>query len=161
MFLTWDTELGQRLYAYCDGDPINFSDPSGHEGDELSVDGEVGIGAGFLVGGATVALSILFLPVTASVFAVAALATVGYIFVSVGIDLIVGGFTRMERKGSDAEVGEFDPPSKVGGPGVSSSSTTYTLWTWDAGAGVWHNSGSSNQPFPNTPRPNQAPNPHD
>jgi len=29
-FLTRDTELGQKPYAYCDGDPVNFSDPSGH-----------------------------------------------------------------------------------------------------------------------------------
>ncbi len=30
-FLTRDTELGQKPYAYCDGDPVNFSDPSGHK----------------------------------------------------------------------------------------------------------------------------------
>jgi len=29
-FLTRDTELGEKPYAYCDGDPVNFSDPSGH-----------------------------------------------------------------------------------------------------------------------------------
>ena len=31
-FLTRDTELGQKPYVYCDSDPINFSDPSGHQG---------------------------------------------------------------------------------------------------------------------------------
>ncbi len=31
VFLTRDTVLSQKPYAYCDGDPINFSDPSGHK----------------------------------------------------------------------------------------------------------------------------------
>ncbi len=31
-FLTRDTELSQSPYAYCDSDPVNFSDPSGHAG---------------------------------------------------------------------------------------------------------------------------------
>ena len=30
-FLTRDTKLSQKPYAYCDGDPVNFSDPSGHD----------------------------------------------------------------------------------------------------------------------------------
>ena len=30
-FLTRDTDLSQKAYAYCDGDPVNFSDPSGHK----------------------------------------------------------------------------------------------------------------------------------
>ncbi len=30
-FLTRDTELGEKPYAYCDGDPVNFSDPTGHK----------------------------------------------------------------------------------------------------------------------------------
>ncbi len=30
-FLTRDTVLTEKPYAYCDGDPINFSDPSGHK----------------------------------------------------------------------------------------------------------------------------------
>ncbi len=30
VFLTRDTVLSQKPYAYCDGDPVNFSDPSGH-----------------------------------------------------------------------------------------------------------------------------------
>ena len=30
-FLTRDTDLSQKPYAYCDGDPVNFSDPSGHD----------------------------------------------------------------------------------------------------------------------------------
>ena len=29
-FLTRDTELGEKPYAYCDGDPVNCTDPSGH-----------------------------------------------------------------------------------------------------------------------------------
>ena len=28
--MTRDTDLSERPYAYCDGDPVNFSDPSGH-----------------------------------------------------------------------------------------------------------------------------------
>jgi len=30
VFLTRDTELGQKPYAYCDGDPVNRVDPTGH-----------------------------------------------------------------------------------------------------------------------------------
>lgn len=30
-FITRDTDLSQPAYAYCDGDPLNFSDPSGHK----------------------------------------------------------------------------------------------------------------------------------
>ena len=30
-FLTRDTDLSQSAYGYCDGDPVNFSDPSGHD----------------------------------------------------------------------------------------------------------------------------------
>ena len=30
-FLTRDTYLSQKPYAYCNGDPVNFSDPSGHK----------------------------------------------------------------------------------------------------------------------------------
>ena len=29
-FIMRDTDLSQAAYAYCDGDPVNFSDPSGH-----------------------------------------------------------------------------------------------------------------------------------
>jgi len=29
-FITRDTELGQKPYAYCDGDPVNNVDPTGH-----------------------------------------------------------------------------------------------------------------------------------
>ena len=29
-FITRDTELSQAPYAYCDGDPVNCSDPTGH-----------------------------------------------------------------------------------------------------------------------------------
>ena len=31
-FITRDTDLSQAAYAYCDGDPVNFSDPTGHKG---------------------------------------------------------------------------------------------------------------------------------
>jgi len=30
-FMTRDTDLSQAAYAYCDGDPVNLSDPSGHD----------------------------------------------------------------------------------------------------------------------------------
>ena len=29
-FITRDTDLNQKPYAYCDGDPVNYVDPSGH-----------------------------------------------------------------------------------------------------------------------------------
>ncbi len=31
-FITRDTYLDQAPYAYCDGDPVNATDPSGHNG---------------------------------------------------------------------------------------------------------------------------------
>ena len=30
-FLSRDTDLDQSPYGYCDGDPVNFTDPSGHD----------------------------------------------------------------------------------------------------------------------------------
>ena len=31
LFTTRDTELDQKPYQYCDGDPVNYNDPSGHQ----------------------------------------------------------------------------------------------------------------------------------
>ena len=41
-FITRDTDLDQKPYAYCDGDPVNATDPSGHEG--VSPDAHYGAG---------------------------------------------------------------------------------------------------------------------
>ena len=50
-FITRDTELGQRPYTYCDGDPVNCVDPTGHEAYAAPVTGESmahdGLGAAF------------------------------------------------------------------------------------------------------------------
>ena len=37
-FLTRDTDLSEKPYAYCDSDPVNFGDPTGHDsrGDALA-----------------------------------------------------------------------------------------------------------------------------
>ena len=35
-FITRDTYLDQAAYAYCDGDPINRLDPSGHDGRDVA-----------------------------------------------------------------------------------------------------------------------------
>ena len=160
-FLTRDTELGQKPYVYCGGDPINFTDPTGHEGDKLSVDGEMGIGSGFLIRGATILLSIFLLPVEAPAITVALIAIVGYTFVSIGVDLIVGGLTRMGRKDTSEGEHEMNPPLAPKVPGNASSNNTWTLWTFNSGTGVWHNSGSTNGPMPNVPTMSQPPNPHD
>ncbi len=34
-FLTRDTDLNQKPFAYCNGDPVNFNDPSGHRPKKL------------------------------------------------------------------------------------------------------------------------------
>ncbi len=46
-FISRDTELDQQPYAYCDGDPVNKLDPSGHW--VLNITGPcVSIGLGFI-----------------------------------------------------------------------------------------------------------------
>ena len=47
-FITRDTYLDQKPYAYCDGDPVNAMDPKGHSA--------VGVGTGIIV---TYAVAIL------------------------------------------------------------------------------------------------------
>ncbi len=47
-FLTRDTDLSQSPYAYCDGDPVNRVDPSGHHGIPWW---GWGLGGGLLLGG--------------------------------------------------------------------------------------------------------------
>ncbi len=44
-FLTRDTDLSQSPYAYCDGDPVNFTDPSGHKAKKPTKPGQPGSGA--------------------------------------------------------------------------------------------------------------------
>ena len=55
-FITRDTELSQAPYAYCDGDPVNFSDPTGHlsavniaSGGVPTINGPAGTGTGLAV----------------------------------------------------------------------------------------------------------------
>ena len=53
-FITRDTELDQAPYAYCDGDPVNCSDPSGHLPVNIAspgvptINGPAGTGTGIL-----------------------------------------------------------------------------------------------------------------
>lgn len=48
-FLTRDTDLSQPAYAYCDGDPVNFSDPSGHTAN-TNIWGGIGQAIGLAIG---------------------------------------------------------------------------------------------------------------
>ena len=47
-FITRDTDLSQKPYAYCDGDPVNATDPTGH-----SVLGKI-LGGIVILGGAAI-----------------------------------------------------------------------------------------------------------
>ena len=48
-FITRDTYLNQKPYAYCDGDPVNALDPTGHLSDEGDI-AVLALGGGALVG---------------------------------------------------------------------------------------------------------------
>src|SRR5579872_5239533 len=37
-FITRDTDLNQHPYAYCNHDPINYVDPTGHDGETLEME---------------------------------------------------------------------------------------------------------------------------
>jgi len=69
-FITRDTYLDQAPYAYCDGDPVNATDPSGHTDQGL-----IGAGIGIAIG----------------TVAVAGLITAGIIILPLGAGIIMGG----------------------------------------------------------------------
>ena len=56
-FITRDTDLSQPAYAYCDGDPVNNSDPTGHWVINIAhpgvstINGPAGTGSGLAVSG--------------------------------------------------------------------------------------------------------------
>ena len=50
-FLTRDTELGQKPYAYCDSNPINCTDPSGHTAKKKDKHPSQGASRGGNIGG--------------------------------------------------------------------------------------------------------------
>jgi RHS repeat-associated protein len=80
-FISRDTVLSQFPYGYCDGDPVNATDPSGHEG--VSADGYFGGGVGFLCAAAGVLVVIITLPVDATVGTIVALGAV-----AVGLEIL-------------------------------------------------------------------------
>jgi len=40
-FITRDTYLNQKPYAYCDGDPVNVTDPDGHDPPPIGLGGVI------------------------------------------------------------------------------------------------------------------------
>jgi RHS repeat-associated protein len=72
-FITRDTVLTEHPYLYCEHDPVNYNDPSGHDGDHFSDDMK-NVGAIIVAGGAFTGAVLLgtTLPVGAGVAAIGA-----------------------------------------------------------------------------------------
>jgi len=59
-FITRDTYLNQKPYAYCDGDPINYVDPNGHS--------DLGTAMGLLFSVAVIAIVVIASPEAGPIF---------------------------------------------------------------------------------------------
>ena len=57
-FISRDTYLDQKPYAYCDGDPVNAVDPSGHFWNEVIGGGLAGIAVGIFIATLPVSLPV-------------------------------------------------------------------------------------------------------
>ena len=114
-FITRDTYLDQRPYAYCDGDPVNATDPSGHAGIVSGLVGTgVGIGVYFIVivaieivsGGA--ATPIIIAVVAGGIGGAAGGAvTAGMDGTNVGTGAIEGGILGVGMAGAGPAFGRF------------------------------------------------------
>ena len=88
-FTTRDTYLDQKPYLYCEHDPVNATDPSGHK---ISADGELSAGVSLLLGGVATGLSGVGIAVAiAALPTIGAISSGGAILIGVGFGLIGGG----------------------------------------------------------------------
>ena len=150
-FLTRDTELGQSPYAYCDGDPVNCSDPSGHSAKEIGW-GLVGAVAGLILG--TLLLAFLAPEVTLGVGIFAA--------INLGIEasgiasIMVPGLTSLGGGAAGVLLAEGseekDRPQKAGGDGGASVATRSQNQDWRQGKGNnWYPYGAPYSGSPHGP----------
>jgi len=119
-FLTRDTDLSQSPYVYCDGDPVNCSDPSGHRGVWHSIFIITGAVVGLLVGAG---LIISLGPLGAEADVVLYTAIIG------GIPpVVVGELGNVAGEQVDEENEKNDPPDRPeksgGGPCAGDSTIT-------------------------------------
>jgi RHS repeat-associated protein len=84
VFISRDTYNDQLPYVYCNGDPVNAVDPSGH----FSSDGLGGIGAAFLCVGLAGLIVICLIPVGTVVLCIGGALAICYACVAVGSFLI-------------------------------------------------------------------------
>ena len=137
-FLTRDTDLSQKPYQYCGGDPVNFSDPSGHKGlspgelDAKATGYEEG-GLGLIAAGVAI---MLIWPI--GTFIGSFVVVAGFASIGAGI-----GIERAERHLIDKEsLDPRDPPLKgigpPGGPDTNSSNQDYSRGR----DGKWYQTGT-------------------
>ena len=98
-FISRDTYLNQKPYAYCDGDPVNVTDPSGHGPD-------YGAG-GVLLGAVAILVAIVLFPEWAAV--------TGTVAIVIGIGAIISGVVG-SIAGNDFSDSAFNPPGQEGLP---------------------------------------------
>jgi len=127
-FLTRDTELGEKPYAYCGGDPVNFSDPSGHDsrGDVIAGLGAIlalvaGIGLGI---GAVSLIPLPLLLLGGAIY----IGIVAFTGVSL-TDYIIEGKSHGKSGAGEGAGNVHEPPNpNPKGIGSISLNQTYELW---------------------------------
>jgi hypothetical protein len=158
-FITRDTDLSQAAYAYCNGDPVNFSDPSGHEG--LSHDAIDAKATAFELGGlATIIAGVALMFVPGAQVAGIYIIWTGSAVLGAGIGMDYANHVNMNREERERELPGHDSArsGSAGLPGGALPDTAYDYYSQGAN-GVWHKTGSG--PYqPGVPVSSAPPNPH-
>ncbi len=153
-FTSRDSDITQSAYVYCDGDPINHTDPSGHEGvsqaDKWNT-GHTAVFGGIALFAATV-FFVLTVPVTGPVFVTAvAFGLVSGGMTGYGANLIKEGNAKAPKEGRDPR--EPVAPKGIGPQGISSQG--YNIYTYNSQTGLYDHTGSSpTDPGYSRPGPN-------
>jgi RHS repeat-associated protein len=142
VFLTRDTDLSRKPYAYCDGDPVNFNDPSGHEGGPLLNKDQALIVLGI---GVTI-LALLAIPGVIVVGGPVTLAALVIVDISGFVGGVgIGAFAKNVHDDFSGSGNAHDPPDlpkKAGGDGGASVATPETSIPVRMGSdGKWHQTG--------------------
>ena len=135
-FITRDTDLSQKPYAYCGGDPVNNTDPTGHDvNDDIKMKLlEQEVAAAFNEAMAALAASFAATSSTSSVLDnISADPSAGTLGASFGS--INGGIGGLNGVGS--------PSGTVGGTATVGSATVTGGVTATSGAGLSYNAGAN------------------